>query len=351
MIIRSAQPQVIEFPFSELQELLTPTEKFYVRDHFPQPNLSRDNWRLRVEGAVSRAVEFRYDEILAMPARTVIVTLECAGNGRSFLTPPAHGVQWDLGGVGTAEWTGVPLATVLRKAGLRTSACDVILEGADEGEVEHNGAPAPEGKIHFARSLPLDKALDEDVLLAYRMNGQELTVSHGFPLRVIVPGWYAVASVKWLSRIIVSDHQFNGFFQTIDYGYWEDEAGETVRVPIRKLKVKAAIARPEAHERVRVDSDYDIFGACWSGESLVDRVEITTDDGNHWESAELIGEPLRNAWRLWRYKWHTPATPGSTILRARATDQNGDVQPMHSNPQYGDYMINWCLPMEIELYL
>jgi DMSO/TMAO reductase YedYZ molybdopterin-dependent catalytic subunit len=347
--VRSAKPAVIEFPFSEVREVITPTGEFYVRDHFPQPQLNREGWRLHIEGAVNKTLEFSYDQILAMPSRTIVCTLECAGNGRRFLIPPARGVQWELGGVGTAKWTGVPLVDVLNAAGLQPGACDVVLEGADCGEVDNDAGPHPEGEIHFSRSLPLAKALDRDVLLAYEMNGEELTVAHGFPLRVIVPGWYAVASVKWLSRIFVSEQEFAGYFQTVDYGYWQQSATGPVRVPIRKIKVKAQIARPRLHEQIPIDSDYEIFGATWSGETITQFVEVSTDGGKQWQRAELLGEPIMNAWRLWRYQWHTSTTPGKTVIVARAIDREGNVQPTHHDPNNGDYMINFPFPMEVEL--
>ena len=209
MIIRQRNPDNLEFPFATLDHFITPNERFYVRNHFAYPNLDVRTWRLRVEGAVRQTLQLSYEELRRLPLRTVTATLEFAGNGRSFLTPASRGVQWQLGAVSNAEWTGVPLAAVLERAGLRDAAIDVVLEGADRG-------PAPNeptlGMIHFGRSLPVAKARQQDVLLAYRMNGADLPVAHGFPVRTVVPGWYGMASVKWLTRIIVTDRPFDGFW-------------------------------------------------------------------------------------------------------------------------------------------
>lgn len=349
MIIRSAQPEVIEYPFSELRTMITPTEKFYVRDHFPRPELNLDTWRLRIEGAVNRTVELTYKDILAMPQRSIVATLECAGNSRSFLVPPSPGVQWGLGGIGTAEWSGASLSTVLKEAGIKDNACDVILEGADQGKVDPSCGPHPQEAIHFARSLPLQKALDDDVLLAYCMNGEPLTVAHGFPVRAIVPGWYAVASVKWLTRMIVSERPFHGYFQSVDYGYWRQDQDGVSRVPITTLRVKSEIARPQAHEVLRINQDYEIFGACWVGETDIQQVEVSTDGSETWQSATFLGEAVRNAWRLWKHNWRTPPAPQKVVLYARALDGQGNSQPMYHNHNNEDYMINFCLPIEVEL--
>ena len=181
LIIRQREPENLEFNFATLDNFLTPNDRFYVRTHFATPNLDAEKWQLRVEGAVERPFTLSYAELQQMPARKLQTTLECAGNGRVALFPPAGGVQWDLGGVSTAEWTGVSLASLLAKAGLRRDAVEVVLEGADSGEIKTT--PRPAGAIHFARSLPLERARQQDVILAYKMNGSDLPVSHGFPVR------------------------------------------------------------------------------------------------------------------------------------------------------------------------
>jgi DMSO/TMAO reductase YedYZ molybdopterin-dependent catalytic subunit len=348
MIVRSEAPEVIEFPFAELDGLVTPSEKFYVRDHFDRPSIDLATWRLRVEGCDSKLFELSYEEIVSMPSVTVLATLECAGNGRQFLVPPPQGVQWHLGGIGTAEWLGVPLSAILERAGMPAHASEVIFRGADCGHVESDEKPAPVGLMHFERSVPVRKAMD-DVIVAYKMNGSDLTPAHGFPLRVIVPGWYAVASVKWLTAITVSDHPFTGYYQSLDYTFCSRESGEAVRVPISKLRVKAEIARPQPNEVIASDHDYEIFGAAWSGESQITRVEVSTDRGGTWTDAALLGAGVRNAWRLWSYNWRTPSTPQSATLTARATDDQGNTQPVKHDPDYADYMIHFCLPIPVRI--
>src|SRR6266404_1220107 len=179
-IVRGEDPLNLEMPFSKVDQFITPTEWFYVRTHFPIPKIEKRDWRLRVEGEVERPYELRYDDLLKMKSRTMVATLECAGNNRNFLEPKVKGVQWELGAVGTAEWSGVPLSILLDRAEVKTGACEVILEGADGGLVEN--PKAPPGELKFARSVPLTKAR-KDVLLAYKMNDVDLPPQHGFPLR------------------------------------------------------------------------------------------------------------------------------------------------------------------------
>jgi DMSO/TMAO reductase YedYZ molybdopterin-dependent catalytic subunit len=257
-------------------------------------------------------------------------------------------VQWQLGGIGTAEWLGVPLSAILGRAGLSKNATEVIFRGADCGHVESAEKPAPAGLMHFERSVPIAKAMD-DVIVAYKMNGSDLTADHGFPVRVIVPGWYAVASVKWLTAITVSDEPFEGYYQSLDYTFCSRDSGKAVRVPISKLQVKAEIARPQPNELIAADQDYEIFGAAWVGESQIARVEVSTNGGGTWADATLIGTAVRNAWMLWKYTWRTPAAPGPVTLLARATDAQGNSQPVEHNPDYEDYMIHFCLPIPVRI--
>jgi len=346
LIVREQDPLNLEMPFSSLDGFITPTESFYVRCHFPIPEISVAEWRLRIEGEVEAPFELSYDDLRAMPARTITATLECAGNNRIFLEPKAKGVQWGLGAVGNASWTGVPLAQVLERAKPKAGAIEAILDGADEGEVDKT--PTPAGKISFCRSLPLEKARD-DVLLAYEMNGEPLSASHGFPLRAIVPGWYAMASVKWLRRIIVTSKPFHGFYQSLDYTYWDRRGPLPTLSPLTEQQVKAEIARPENGETVSANSTYRIHGAAWAGEAAIAKVEITVDSGQSWSDATLLGEPAKNSWRLWEHQWHTPATAGRHTIIARATDSRGNSQPRQRGGDRGTYMINHLLPVEVEV--
>jgi len=345
-IVRSSDPLNLEMPFGSLDSFTTPTDSFYVRCHFPIPQIAVGDWRLKVEGEVEKPLELNYDELLEMDTRTADATLECAGNSREFLQPKVKGVAWELGAVGNGSWTGVPLAIVLERAGIKAGATEVIFEGADNGEPKE--APRPAGPIHFARSIPLKKALD-DVLLVYQMNGEQLLQAHGFPLRAIVPGWYAVASVKWLQRIIVTNRPFNGYYQTIDYAYWDRQGELPELVPITEMQVKAEIARPENGEIVAANSSVRIHGAAWSGEAQITQVEISFDPGGSWNTARLLGKPTMNAWQHWEYNWQTPSERCRLTLMARATDSRGRTQPASRDLNRGTYMINHILPIEVEV--
>ncbi len=348
LIIREKEPENLEFPFSTLNSFITPNEQFFIRSHFAVPKLSPRSWRLKVEGLVDRPFEISYDDLLNLPSRSMTMTLECAGNSRIFLTPKVGGLQWGLGAVGNAEWTGVPLAAVLERAGVRTGAVEVVLEGADAGEIKKE--PQSPGKVHYARSLPLEKALRSDVLLAHQMNRTPLPISHGFPVRAVVPGWYGMASVKWLTRILVTDRVFHGYFQTADYTYWDQREGLPIQLlPVTEIEVKAQIARPALHEVVPANSVYRMVGAVWAGESEVTKVEVSTNAGRTWKAAELLGAPSRYAWCLWEYRWRTPPRVGRHTVMARATDARGHAQPMHRDRHRGTYMISHVQPIAVNV--
>ncbi len=346
MIIREKEPANLEMPFRELDGWITPNEKFYIRAHFPVPKIDLASWRLKVEGAVKSPFRLSLDDLRAMPSTTLPATLECAGNGRVFLVPKVKGTQWELGAVGNAEWTGVSLGEILRQAGVKQNALEVVLEGADSGAISES--PKPAGKIHYARSVPLGTALD-GVLLALEMNGAPLTPSHGFPLRAIVPGWFGMAAVKWLQRLIVTDQPYNGYYQTVDYAFWQRDATGVALVPITQLQVKASIARPGMNEVVAANSTYKVSGAAWTSEAEITRVEVSADDGATWSEASLGKQTAPNCWQLWEWDWQTPARTGHYILKARATDSRGRIQAMERDPDRGTYEINHCLPIEIEV--
>ncbi len=348
MIIREKEPANLEMPFGTLAGWITPNEQFYIRSHFPVPEIDRATWRLRIEGAVDCPLELSYEDLCGLPSTTIPATLECAGNGRVFLVPKVKGTQWELGAVGNAQWTGVSLGEILRRAGVKPGALEVILEGADRGAISE--APKPAGKIHYARSVPLEKAL-EGVLLALEMNGEPLAPSHGFPLRAVVPGWFGMAAVKWLQRIVVTEQPYNGYYQTVDYAFWQrDDAGVRL-VPITQMQVKASIARPGINEVIPAETNYKVEGAAWTSEAQITRVELSTDGGETWSEASLGVETGFNCWQLWHWDWKTPSNPGRHILMARATDSRGRTQPMERDLDRGSYEINHCLPIEVEVRL
>ena len=344
-IVLSEEPLVLETPVEELDGFITPTQSFYVRSHFPVPKIDKNKWRLRVEGEVEKPFEINFDDLSKLEAKKIAVMLECAGNNRSFLEPKVKGVQWGLGGVGNAEWTGVPLSILLDRSGVKPNAREIILEGVDRGKLED--PKSPRGEINFARSIPLEKA--RDVLLAYKMNGEELPVENGFPVRAIVPGWYAVASIKWLQRIIVTDRPFNGYYQTLDYSFWKRRGDNAELVALSEMQTKAAIIKPAEGETVPANSNVRVQGKAWTGDGEITKVELSTDGGSTWNEAKLIGESKPNAWRLWEFDWKTPATATKTTLIARATDSKGRTQPTDRDPDRGTYMINHLLRIAVEV--
>ncbi|MBI3409503.1 MAG: sulfite oxidase [Planctomycetes bacterium] len=348
--MRTFQPDNLEFPFHTLDSFIVPNDRFYVRSHFPTPAIDVKTWRLRVEGEVDHPLELSYDEIRKLPSRTQTAMMECSGNGRIFVTPRPAGVLWELGGVGNAEWTGVALSAILDRAGVRKNAVEVILEGADSGESREFPNPyQTPGPVHFARSLPLAKARRPEVMLAHRMNNADLTPAHGFPLRAVVGGWYGMASVKWLTRLVVNDRPFQGYFQTLEYAYFARRHGEPSLVPVTEVQVKSQIARPARHEVVPAGQAYRVHGAAWTGESEIARVEVSIDSGKTWAAARLLEQNAPFAWRLWDFNWQAPARPGRYTLKSKATDKRGNTQPMERDPYRRNAMISHVLPVEVEV--
>jgi DMSO/TMAO reductase YedYZ molybdopterin-dependent catalytic subunit len=345
LIVRQMVPRNLEAPFDQADSYLTPTKLFYIRSHFPAPTVDIASYRLSIDGAVGNPCSLTYQELRDMPADTRVALLECAGNGRVFLVPQERGAQWELGAVGNAEWTGVPLAALLERAGIAEDACEIVLEGADRGRPAEE--PAPPGPIAYARSLPLSKALQRDVLIAYQMNGRDLSQDHGSPVRAVVPGHYGMASVKWLTRVHAVREPFYGYWQTVDYGYWDRLDGNPVRRALGEVKIKSEIARPQMYETLEPNERYTISGAAWTGETEVVGVAVSTDGGRTWSEAQLLDPAQRHAWRRWTLEWLTPATPGPRVLLARATDASGNVQADNHDPNYGSYVINHPLPIEV----
>src|SRR6267378_1336751 len=345
LIIRQKEPVNLETPLDQVDSYLTPTELFYIRSHFPAAKLEPASYQLRIDGAVRNPLSLSYQQLRDLPAETRVATLECAGNSRAFLVPQVAGAQWELGAVGNAEWTGVPLGALLERAGLEEDACEIVLEGADRGTPKEE--PVPPGPISYARSLPRDKALRPEVLIAYQMNGRDLPLEHGYPVRAVVPGHYGMASVKWLTRIHALREPFQGYWQTSDYGYWDQMDEKPVRRALGGMKVKSEIARPSVFEHVAPNQVYTVSGAAWAGETGVTEVEVSTDGGQTWAAAQFLDPVQRHAWRRWKFDWLTPGKPGRFTLLARAKDANGNVQPDKHDPNYGNYTINHPLPIEV----
>ena len=345
LITREKEPMNLEFPFPTLDNVITPNNRFYVRNHFSVPKLDATAWRLSIDGAVNKQISLSYDELRRLPSVKVTATLECAGNSRANLVPKAKGVLWEQGGISNAEWTGVPLSVLLDRAGIKSGAMEAIFEGADSGEVKEE--PKSPGVISFARSLPLAKARRGEVIVAYQMNGKNLPPEHGYPARLVVPGWYGMASVKWLKKITLTTTPFDGYWQTLEYAYWKKVADLPTLVPVTETEVKAEIARPNLSEAVKAGSTYRVHGAAWTGESEVAKVEFSADEGKTWNAARLLGEAVPFAWRLWEFNWTVPPAAGKYKLMARATDKKGNIQPASHDPNRRTYMINFTAPVEV----
>ena len=344
----SDDPSVKESLITALDTPITPTERFYVRNHFTEvPQIDETTWRLKVDGMVSQPLELTFDEILEMPSRESVVTLECAGNSRSYLTPPAEGIGFGHGAVSTARWKGAPLADVLAQAGASADAVEAVFHGADTGEEEEDGV-VYSTELPYQRSLPLATAMRPELLLAYEMNGEPLTDDHGFPLRLLVPRWYGMASVKWLTRIEVTDKPFQGFFQKRRYVFIDEGVeDEPARKPVTTLKVKSIITSPR-HGEVIQPGDFLIQGFAWSGEGDVTAVEVTTDGGRTWSEATMLGDSNADAWRSWQFPW-TATEPGHFIFMARATDSTGSRQPKRVPWNFRGYANNAIHTLAVEV--
>jgi DMSO/TMAO reductase YedYZ molybdopterin-dependent catalytic subunit len=312
------EPFNAEAPLGALRERITPSELFYVRNNFAIPDLALDTWRLQVDGAVEQRISLTLDDLKALPQRTVTATMECAGNGRTGFAPLPTGEPWGLGAVSTAIWRGAALSDLLPMARLRASAIEILFEGADSGRRE-----GYDRDVHFARSLPLAKAFDPDTLLAYEFNGLPLPADHGGPVRLLVPDWYGMASVKWVVRIAALEQPFVGHFQTERYVLEEPDKGS--KEPVGEMHVKSLITGPVQGD-VLSQGPQIISGAAWSGAGTITQVEVSVESERGWQPATLIDDPTPHAWRRWEYRW-APQRPGRYVLRAKATDEKGNTQP------------------------
>jgi DMSO/TMAO reductase YedYZ molybdopterin-dependent catalytic subunit len=336
----TAAPENSETPLHSLRSWVTPTPWFFVRNHFDVPARILGDWRLRVSGCVERPAEWTLGDLADLPERTVFCTMECAGNGRSFLQTRVPGVHWGAGAIGHAEWTGVSVSHLLKMAGLHSDAMEVVFWGADQGsEPDH---PAP---MHFARALPLAKALDADTLLVTRMNGEILNAAHGYPIRLLVPGWYGVASVKWLTHVEVINRPFDGYYQTKKYVIQRSASNGPETVPVGAMAVKAEILRPASGAVLGLGTNR-LFGVAWAGEHAVTRVDVSTDGGKSWSEAELTGLRAPYSWTLWEYLWEV-AIPGEYSLLSRAVSADGRMQPADHDPLLGGYMIHFSRPLRV----
>jgi DMSO/TMAO reductase YedYZ molybdopterin-dependent catalytic subunit len=307
----------------------------YVLVHYDIPRADAMSWRLEVDGAVANPLSLSLDDLRQRPTVTQEITFECAGNGRALLDPRPLSQPWLLEAVGTGSWTGTPLAPLLDEAGVAEGAVEVLFTGLDrgvEGEVEQT----------YQRSLPLDEAASDDVLLAWEMNGAPLPPQHGYPLRLVVPGWYGMTNVKWLTRVTVLDQPFTGYQNARGYRFRQDaeeEGTPVTRMVVRALMVPPGIPDFATRRRFVKREPQTVEGRAWSGEGAIEKVEFSSDGGATWQPADLAPGTSPRAWRRWTVEWR-PDGPGDYELCCRATDSTGNSQPTETPWNLGGYANN-----------
>jgi DMSO/TMAO reductase YedYZ molybdopterin-dependent catalytic subunit len=315
LIVRSPRPINLEAPLAELTAEVTPTEVFFVRNNYDGTPIDPAQYVLRVDGEVDNPVALRLDDLRRLPQVTETITLECAGNGRSFHKPPASGIQWEHGAVGTATWRGVRLADVLALARPRPTARHVVPDG--------NDAPPTPQAPDFIRSHPIAKARDPHTLLALEMNGAPVPHLHGGPVRLLVPGWVGSASIKWLTHLGLAEQEWNGPFMQRSYRSPRvDDPQQTYS--LQSLECKSMIVAPADGAQL-ASGPRTVSGFAWAGEGVVVAVDVSVDGGQRWTPATLTGAAHRYAWRRWELPW--TAASGSHTLMARASDSLGRYQP------------------------
>ena len=322
MIVRSFRFVDLETPVEYFNTWLTPVPHFFVRNHMHEPiELGADDWRLNVGGEVEKPFTLSLSELSKLESHSVVNTLECAGNGRSLHRPQVPGIQWGKGAVSTARFSGPRLRDILQRAAIKPAGKHVMFRGLDE---------VP-GKVPpFIRSIPLEKAIDSDTLIATHMNGAPLTKHHGFPARALVPGWIGAASCKWLTEIKILESEFAGNFMSPGYRFPNQpgKPGEAVKPedthPVTGLSVKSVISGPLDGASLKAGK-VAIHGAAWAGEADIVKVELSTDGGSTWNQARLGHDQAHYAWRLWNYDWK--AKGGDYTILSRATDSQGRTQP------------------------
>ena len=320
-------------PLEALRYPITPVGLHYLLIHYDVPDVDASEWSLKVRG--ERELSLGLAELKERPRAELTVTMECAGNGRARLDPRPVSQPWLLEAVGTARWAGTPLLPLLEEAGVGAGASEVLFTGLDRGI---------EGGIEqrYQRSLAVEEALRAEVLLAYEMNGGPLPPQHGFPLRLVVPGWYGMTSVKWLARLTAVDEPFDGYQMRHSYRLREeddDEGMPLTRMRPRSLLVPPGIPEFLSRRRIVAAGRCELRGRAWSGIADISGVEVSTDDGESWSDAEVERDGLgRWAWRAWRLEWD--ARPGEFVLCSRARDAAGNVQPLEPSWNVGGYANN-----------
>ena len=335
MILYNDRPEDLETPLEHFNSWITPNDVFFVRQHIPRPRLEAAGFQLAFQGRVQKPTPLKLDDLRKLPQVKVAATLECTGNGRAFYRPRVPGIQWGRGAIGNAEWSGPRLSDVLKLAGADLSASYVTANGADVGV-----AKTPD----FIRSLPMKKALHPATLLALDMNSEPVPALHGFPVRLIVPGWDGTSWVKWVTSLNVENEMNKGFFMDPAYraphppvapGTSADPASLEV---IEGMPVKSFITSPADTAKLP-QADTTIRGFAWAGENRISRVEVSTDGGERWQDAKLSTQNLPFAWRLWEVPWK-PARSGYFNILSRATDSASRIQPVVATWNPSGYLYN-----------
>jgi len=338
MVVRSIRPQALETPIDGFADYITPTDRFFVRTHVHVPQVVLADWRLTVDGEVTRPLALTLDDLRQLPSAELVGVLECAGNGRAFHEPSMPGLQWTTGAVGNGRWKGIRLADLLKRAGVKPTATAVLFGGADE----------PIGTMaDFERSIPLAKALDPNTLLAYEMNGRTLPLAHGFPLRAVTPGWAGNSWIKWLTSIRVLDREHEGPWMRSAYRHpgkpvWPGAAVPAEDMsPVTSLRVKSLITFPLEHTIVPPGERVRIRGVAWTGDTgPVTAVEVSVDGGRRWRAAALNPrQQARFGWRQWDFDW-LPSGAGYYTILARARDAAGHTQPFEQEWNPSGYLWN-----------
>jgi sulfane dehydrogenase subunit SoxC len=321
-------------PLEALRHDVTPLGLHYLLVHYDIPWVDLRDWRLEVGGAVERPLTLSMDDLRLRPTATEAVTMECAGNGRALLDPRPVSQPWLREAVGTGEWTGTPLAGLLAEAGVVDGAVEVLFTGADRGVEE--GVPQ-----HYERALPIAEALGDGALLAWGLNGSVLPPQHGFPLRLVVPGWYGMTNVKWLTRITVLTEPFDGYQNRVAYRLRssEDDPG----TPVTRMMPRSLLAPPGVPDfftrrRFLPAGQVTLEGRAWSGLAEIAGVDISTDDGQSWSAADLDAHVGPYAWRRFAATWDAP--PGDHVVCCRARDAAGNEQPLTPPWNVGGYANN-----------
>jgi DMSO/TMAO reductase YedYZ molybdopterin-dependent catalytic subunit len=343
LIVGRPSPLMAEAPIASMTTWITPNDRFPILTSIATeyPVIEPGAWRLNVGGLVEQQVTLTYEQLRALPARVVTSIIECAGNSRNTVSPPLPKSALNNGYIGNAEWKGAPLRLVLEQAGLKPGATEIMFEGADRGKT-----PAAPDPVNFAKSVPIDKALHPDTLLVYEMNGVPLPRENGGPVRVVIPGWYGTYQVKWVTRIDVLDHGFDGVFMTRNWRLRRIENGSIRDEPVSAIVVKSLITIPESGQKIAAGQQM-IRGFAWSGGKDIASVRVSTDAGVSWRFARLLDPSATYAWRMWELPWRPE--PGSHTLMARATDTSGAVQPFAYDLDRNGFEVNQVQSVKVEV--